>query len=227
MYLVFYYGPSYTLNSPALWTIDLLFSSILSYTCVMKSSEDLPTLGFATQQDWELWLAEHHAEPTGIWLKIAKKGNKTPSISYAEAVEGALCYGWIDGQAAAFDGQYWLQKFTPRRAKSIWSQINCDKAHALIEAGRMQAAGLRQVELAQADGRWESAYVGQSKATVPDDLQLELDKNPQARDFFLTLNSANRYSILFRVQSAKKPETRAARIQKFVGMLANGEKLYP
>ncbi len=207
--------------------IGLLFQSILSYTCAMKSSDDLPITGFATQQDWETWLAEHHAEPKGIWLKIAKKGNETPSISYAQALEGALCYGWIDGQKAAFDEQYWLQKFTPRRAKSIWSQINCDKAHALIEAGRMQAAGLRQVELAKADGRWEAAYTSQSKAAVPDDLQMELDKNPQARDFFLTLNSINRYAILFRIQNAKKAETRAARIQKFVEMLANGEKLYP
>ena len=193
----------------------------------MKSSDELPIIAFATQQDWEAWLAEHCADPTGIWLKIAKKGAGVLSISYAEALEGALCYGWIDGQKAAFDEQYWLQKFTPRRAKSIWSQINCDKATALIEAGRIQPTGLRQVELAQADGRWDAAYAGQSKATVPDDLQQALDKNPQARDFFLTLNSVNRYAIIFRIQTAKKAETRAARIQKFVDMLAKGEKLYP
>jgi uncharacterized protein YdeI (YjbR/CyaY-like superfamily) len=193
----------------------------------MKSSEELPIIGFATQQDWETWLAEHCTDPTGIWLKIAKKGAGVLSISYAEALEGALCYGWIDGQKAAFDEQYWLQKFTPRRAKSIWSQINCDKATALIEAGRIQPTGLRQVELAKADGRWDAAYAGQSKATVPDDLQQALDKNPQARDFFLTLNSVNRYAILFRVQTAKKAETRAARIQKFVDMLTKGEMLHP
>ncbi len=193
----------------------------------MKSSEELPIRGFATQQDWEAWLAEYHADTTGIWLKIAKKSTGVLSISYAEALESALCYGWIDGQKAALDEQYWLQKFTPRRAKSIWSQINCDKATTLIEAGRMQPTGLRQVELAKADGRWEAAYTGQSKATVPDDLQDALDKNPQARDFFLTLNSVNRYAILFRVQTAKKAETRAARIQKFVDMLAKGEKLHP
>jgi uncharacterized protein YdeI (YjbR/CyaY-like superfamily) len=193
----------------------------------MKNSDELPIIGFATQQDWEVWLAEHCADPTGIWLKIAKKGAGVLSISYAEALEGALCYGWIDGQKAAFDEQYWLQKFTPRRAKSIWSQINCDKATALIEAGRIQPTGLRQVELAQADGRWDAAYAGQSKATVPDDLQQALDKNPQARDFFLTLNSVNRYAIIFRVQTAKKAETRAARIQKFVDMLTKGEMLHP
>lgn len=193
----------------------------------MKSSEKLPILEFATQQDWEAWLAEHYADPTGIWLKIAKKATGVLSISYSEALEGALCYGWIDGQKAAFDERYWLQKFTPRRAKSIWSQINCDKATSLIEAGKIQPAGLHQVELAKADGRWEAAYVGQSKATVPDDLQKALDKNPQAHDFFLTLNSVNRYAILFRIQTARKAETRATRIQKFVDMLAKGEKLYP
>jgi uncharacterized protein YdeI (YjbR/CyaY-like superfamily) len=193
----------------------------------MKSSEKLPILEFATQQDWEAWLAEHYTDPTGIWLKIAKKATGVLSISYSEALEGALCYGWIDGQKAAFDERYWLQKFTPRRAKSIWSQINCDKATSLIEAGKIQPAGLHQVELAKADGRWEAAYVGQSKATVPDDLQKALDKNPQAHDFFLTLNSVNRYAILFRIQTARKAETRATRIQKFVDMLAKGEKLYP
>jgi len=142
-------------------------------------------------------------------------------------LEGALCFGWIDGQKAAFDEQYWLQKFTPRRPKSIWSQINCDKATALIESGRIQPSGLRQVELAKADGRWNAAYASQSKATVPDDLQDALDRNPQARDFFLTLNSVNRYAILFRIQTAKKAETRAARIQIFVDMLAKGEKPHP
>lgn len=193
----------------------------------MESSKELLILGFATQQDWEAWLVEHSADPTGIWLKIAKKATGTQSISYTEALEGALCYGWIDGQKAALDEQYWLQKFTPRRPKSVWSQINRDKANALIEAGRMQPSGLRQVELARADGRWDAAYAGQSSATVPDDLQKALDNNPLARDFFLTLNSVNRYAIIFRVQTAKKAETRAAKIQKFVEMLAKGEKIYP
>jgi uncharacterized protein YdeI (YjbR/CyaY-like superfamily) len=193
----------------------------------MKSSDELPIIAFATQSAWEAWLAEHYADPNGIWLKISKKGADVPSISYAEALEGALCYGWIDGHKRALDEQHWLQKFTPRRAKSIWSQINCNKATALIEAGRIQPAGLRQIELAQADGRWDAAYASQSKATVPDDLQQALDKNPQARDFFLTLNSVNRYAIIFRIQTARKAETRASRIQKFVDMLAKGEMLHP
>jgi uncharacterized protein YdeI (YjbR/CyaY-like superfamily) len=193
----------------------------------MESSKELLMRGFATQQDWEAWLAEHYADSTGIWLKIAKKATGTQSISYAEALEGALCYGWIDGQKAAFDEHYWLQKFTPRRPKSVWSQINRDKANALIAAGRMQPSGLHQVERARADGRWDAAYAGQSGASVPDDLQEALDDNPLARDFFLTLNSVNRYAIIFRVQTAKKAETRAAKIQKFVEMLAKGEKIYP
>ncbi len=189
----------------------------------MENSKELLIIGFATQQDWEAWLVEHYTDPMGIWLKIAKKATGIQSISYMEALEGALCYGWIDGQKAAFDEQYWLQKFTPRRPKSVWSQINRDKVNALIEARRMQPSGLRQVELAQADGRWDAAY----GATVPDDLQEALDKNPLARDFFLTLNSVNRYAIVFRVQTAKKAETRAAKIQKFVEMLAKSEKIYP
>jgi uncharacterized protein YdeI (YjbR/CyaY-like superfamily) len=193
----------------------------------MKNADNLPTLFFETQQDWEGWLKEHHAEVAGVWLKFAKKGTGIASLSYAEALEGALCYGWIDGQKASLDDDYWLQKFTPRRAKSIWSQINREKALALIAAGRMQPAGLRQVELAKADGRWDAAYASQSNKTIPEDLQRELDKNPAAKEFFNTLNSQNRYAILFRIQNAKRAETRAERIQKFITMLANKEKIYP
>ncbi|HLZ64325.1 MAG TPA: YdeI/OmpD-associated family protein [Ktedonosporobacter sp.] len=193
----------------------------------MSNAEQFPILLFATQQDWEMWLQEHHREPAGVWLKLAKRAMGVSSVSYQEALESALCYGWIDGQKASFDEQYWLQKFTPRRPKSVWSQINCEKAMALVAAGRMQAEGLRQVELARADGRWDRAYASQSKATVPDDLQSELDKNPQAQAFFNTLNSVNRYAILYRIQDAKRAETRAARIQKFIAMLERNEKLYP
>ena len=182
---------------------------------------------FETQQDWEAWLKEHHADTKGIWLKIAKKEARTTSVSYAEALDGALCYGWIDGQKASFDDKYWLQKFTPRTAKSIWSKVNCDKATALISEGKMQPAGLRQVELAKSDGRWDTAYESQSKITIPDDLQSELDKNQKAQDFFNTLDSRNRYAILFRIQTAKKPETRSARIQKFIEMLSQQQKIYP
>ena len=193
----------------------------------MKNSDIIPNMSFETQQEWEAWLKENHTETKGIWLKIAKKGALTPSVSYAEALDSALCYGWIDGQKAAFDDKYWLQKFTPRTAKSIWSKVNCAKAEALITQGRMQPEGLRQMELAKADGRWERAYESQSKIAIPDDFQSELDKNPKAKDFFNTLDSANRYAFLFRIHAAKKPETRSAKIKKFVEMLEQHQKLHP
>ena len=193
----------------------------------MHNANGLSIMSFETQQDWERWLTEHHTDAVGIWLKIAKKETGIPSVNYAEALDSALCYGWIDGQKASFDDQYWLQKFTPRRPKSIWSKVNCDKATALIAEGRMQPEGIRQVELAKADGRWESAYESQSKINVPDDFQSELDKNQKAKDFFSTLNSINRYAILFRIHSAKKPATRSARINKFIEMLSNNQKIYP
>jgi uncharacterized protein YdeI (YjbR/CyaY-like superfamily) len=193
----------------------------------MKNADRLPIISFETQQDWESWLAERHTNTEGIWLKIAKKETGTPSVSYSEALESALCYGWIDGQKASFDDKYWLQKFTPRRPKSIWSKVNCDKATALMAEGRMRPAGIRQVELAKADGRWNLAYESQSKITIPADFQSELDKNQRAKDFFSTLNSTNRYAILFRIQAAKKPETRSARIQKFIEMLSKNQRIYP
>ena len=201
------------------------FLQVRSVTFV-KNSYDLPIISFETQQDWEKWLKENQAGSKGIWLKIAKKEARTPSVSYAEALDSALCCGWIDGQKAAFDDKHWLQKFSPRSAKSIWSKANCAKAEALIAEGRMQPAGLRQVELAKADGRWERAYESQSKITIPDDFQRELDKNPQAKDFFNTLDSANRYAFLFRIHAAKKPQTRAAKIQKFIEMLNQQQKLH-
>jgi uncharacterized protein YdeI (YjbR/CyaY-like superfamily) len=193
----------------------------------MKKVDNLPIISFATQQDWEAWLEEYHANTRGIWLKIAKKETRIPSVSYAEALESALCYGWIDGQKASFDEQYWLQKFTPRGPKSMWSKINCDKVTALLASGRMQPAGIRHVEQAKADGRWDAAYESQSKMTIPDDFQRELDNNPKAMEFFTTLNSVNRYAILYRIQTAKKPETRAARISKFITMLSEHQKIYP
>jgi len=193
----------------------------------MKSADDLPTIAFETQHDWEAWLEEHHADSSGLWLKIAKKETGIPSVTYAEAVESALCYGWIDGQKASFDGGYWLQRFTPRRPKSIWSRVNRDKATTLIAEGRMQAAGLRYVDFAKGDGRWELAYQSQRTMTVPDDFTFALAGNPKAREFFDTLDSSNRYAILWRIQTAKKPETRAARIETFLAMLSNGEKIHP
>jgi uncharacterized protein YdeI (YjbR/CyaY-like superfamily) len=189
--------------------------------------DTLATLAFATQQDWEAWLDEHHAETPGLWLKIAKQAAGRPSVTYAEALESALCYGWIDGQKASFDDAHWLQKFTPRRARSGWSRVNREKATALIAAGRMRPAGLNEVERAKADGRWDAAYDSQRAITVPADLQSALDAEPEAKAFFATLDSHNRYAVLYRIQTAKKPETRAARIQTFVEMLAQRRKLYP
>jgi uncharacterized protein YdeI (YjbR/CyaY-like superfamily) len=162
-----------------------------------------------------------------VWLEVPKKGSGRTSPTYDEALEVALCYGWIDGQKGALDEARWVQRFTPRKSKSKWSKINTEKAERLIAEGRMQPAGLRQVELAKADGRWQEAYAGQRSATVPEDLQQALDTNPAAKGLFERLNSVNRYAILYRVQDAKRPETRAARIQKFVDMLQRGETPYP
>jgi uncharacterized protein YdeI (YjbR/CyaY-like superfamily) len=179
----------------------------------------LPTIAFASREEWAAWLSEHHGDMDGVWLKFAKKGSGFESVGYAEAVEVALCYGWIDGQAAGGDDAHWLQRFTPRRARSRWSKINRDRATALIERGEMQPAGLREIERAKGDGRWDAAYDGARTATVPADLQAALDADPRASEFFATLSSANRYAILYRVQDAKKPETRARRIEKYVAML--------
>ncbi|HEV8245749.1 MAG TPA: YdeI/OmpD-associated family protein, partial [Polyangiaceae bacterium] len=163
----------------------------------------------------------------GIWLKLAKKASKTKSVSYAEAVEVALCWGWIDGQKQTADEGFWLQKITPRGRRSIWSELNRKKALALIAAGRMHAPGLAEVERAKADGRWQAAYAPAKTASVPPDLTAALAKNARARKFFETLEARNRYAILWRIGQAKKPETRAARIAKFVAMLGNHEKLHP
>jgi uncharacterized protein YdeI (YjbR/CyaY-like superfamily) len=185
-----------------------------------------PTLAFASPAAFETWLAEHHTESDGIWLKFAKKASGIESVVYAEALEVALCYGWIDGQSKSLDADWYLQRFTPRRRRSPWSKINREKVAALIAAGRMQPAGHAEIERAKADGRWDAAYDSASKIAVPDDLQAALDVNPAARDFFVTLNGSNRYAILYRIQDAKRPETRTRRIEKFVAMLANGETLH-
>jgi len=187
----------------------------------------LPVLSFPTARTWEEWLAKHHGDSRGLWLKIAKKGAEAATVTYAEALDAALCFGWIDGQKGALDETHWLQKFTPRGPRSPWSKVNREKAQALIESGRMKPAGLAEIEKAKASGRWEAAYDSQSRATVPEDLQQELDKNPAAARFFATLDSTNRYAILYRIQEPKKPETRARRIEKFIGMLERGEKVHP
>ena len=190
-------------------------------------NDGLPVIPFASPADFEAWLGENHESSDGLWLKIAKKGRGIETVTHAEALDVAICHGWIDGQRRALDEDWFLQRFTPRKPRSRWSRINRDKALALIESGRMKPAGLREVERAQADGRWDEAYEGQRNATIPDDLQAALDAEPAAREFFETLDSQNRYAVLYRVGDAKRPETRARRIEKFVAMLARGEKLHP
>jgi uncharacterized protein YdeI (YjbR/CyaY-like superfamily) len=188
---------------------------------------DLPILPFERQKDWAVWLDKNHATAPGVWLKLAKKASGIKSVTYDEALEIALCYGWIDGQKKSHDETSWLQKFTPRGPRSVWSKINTEKALRLIDSGLMRPAGLKAVESARQDGRWEAAYDAQSKAVVPDDLQAELDRNAKAKAFFATLDSRNRYAILHRIHTAKKAETRTRRIGEFVRMLAKKEKIYP
>lgn len=192
-----------------------------------KPSTKSPVIAFASQKDWAKWLKKNHLTSPGLWLQIAKKASGTPSVTYAEAIETALCYGWIDGQKQSHSAEAWLQKFTPRGRKSIWSKINREKALSLIENGKMKPAGLAEVERAQQDGRWEKAYDSPGSATVPDDLQAALDKSPRAKAFFATLESRNRYAILWRIQTARKAETRSKRIALFVEMLECGKKLHP
>jgi uncharacterized protein YdeI (YjbR/CyaY-like superfamily) len=180
-----------------------------------------------TAAQWGAWLAKHHAFATGALVMITKQGGGPPALSYAQALDLALAWGWIDGQKWAHDDRAWLQRFTPRRPRSTWSKINRDKAEALIRAGKMQPPGLHEVERARQDGRWDAAYDSARTSQIPDDLARALASNKAAAAFFETLDGANRYAILYRVQTAKKPETRAARIAKFVAMLARGETLHP
>ncbi len=184
-------------------------------------------MAFETQAAWEAWLDECHTSSPGVWLKIAKKRAASPTISYPDALESALCFGWIDGQKAPLDEHFWLQKFTPRRPRSVWSRVNREKALALLAAGRMRAEGQRQIELAQGDGRWDAAYESQRTIAVPPDFQSALEGNPEAAQFFRTLDSTNRYAILWRIHQAKKPDTRTARIQRFIGMLSRHERIHP
>ncbi len=192
-----------------------------------KASRDLPVVAFSSQHAFVVWLASQPADCRGLWLKIAKKASGIASISRAEAVDSALCHGWIDGQLDSFDGNYWLIRFTPRQPASKWSEINRARAQELVAHGRMRPTGLKEIERAKKDGRWDAAYAAQSTAQVPDDLARALAKSKKAKAFFETLDSKNRFAILYRVHSAKKPETRAARIEKFVAMLVEGETLHP
>jgi len=191
------------------------------------SGVELATLSFADPRSFSGWLAKNGASSRGLWLKLAKAKSGVASIRYAEAVEVALCWGWIDGQARSVDETWYLQKFTPRAARSMWSKINCAKAEALIAAGKMKPAGLAEIERAKRDGRWARAYDSPTRATVPDDLAAALAKSARASAFFAGLDARNRYAILHRVQTAKKPETRARRIAELVEMMSRREKLYP
>ncbi|HJT23419.1 MAG TPA: YdeI/OmpD-associated family protein [bacterium] len=193
----------------------------------MSTKSNLPILSFKAPEAWEKWLSKNHASSKGIWLKIFKKDSGKPTVTYAEALDGALCYGWIDGQKNGHDAESWLQKFTPRRPRSPWSKINTGHAERLMKEGRMKPAGLREVEAAKKDGRWKSAYHSQSTATYPADFLREVDKNKKAKAFLAALNSANRYAIIYRLRTAKKPETRQKRLRLFVEMLAKGQKLHP
>jgi uncharacterized protein YdeI (YjbR/CyaY-like superfamily) len=191
------------------------------------ADDGLPTIAFASAAEWEAWLEANHAASAGVWIKMAKKDSGIESVRYPEVLESALCFGWIDGRREALDEQYFLQRYTPRRARSRWSRINREKAQLLIEDGTMRPSGLAEVERAKADGRWAAAYAGQKSITVPDDLQRELDARPEAKAFFAGLSSQNRYAILYRLQDAKKPETRARRLAQFVAMLEAGETIHP
>jgi uncharacterized protein YdeI (YjbR/CyaY-like superfamily) len=190
------------------------------------AADDLPQLAFASAAEWEAWLEANHGSD-GVWVKIAKKGSGIDSVRYPEVLETALCFGWIDGRREGLDETWFLQRFTPRRRRSKWSRINRDSVERLTGEGRMRPAGLAEVDRAKADGRWAAAYEGQRATTVPDDLRRELDARPAAREFFETLTSQNRYAILYRLQDAKRPETRARRLAKFVAMLERGETIHP
>lgn len=187
---------------------------------------DLPMKLFKTPAAWEKWLEANHVKSAGIWMQIAKKDSGLTSVNYQEALDVALCYGWIDGQKRPLDDRTWLQRFTPRGPRSVWSKINTGKADALISSGRMRAAGLAAITVAKADGRWESAYQSWSTSDIPPDLQAALDAKPNAKAFFETLRGPNRYAIIYRVQTAKKPETRARRIADFVQMLERKETIH-
>jgi uncharacterized protein YdeI (YjbR/CyaY-like superfamily) len=183
-------------------------------------------IAFGSAAEFRAWLEEHHASAPGVWLKAAKKHTGIPSVTWDESVDVALCFGWIDGQRRGIDGDWYAQKFTPRGKRSIWSKKNRERVERLIADGLMQPAGLAEVERAKADGRWDAAYDSPSTAAIPDDLQAALDANPKAAEFFATLKGNNRYAILHRVATAKKPETRARRIEKFVGMCERGETIH-
>jgi uncharacterized protein YdeI (YjbR/CyaY-like superfamily) len=193
----------------------------------MPQKSDLPILSFKSPEAWEKWLSKSHVISKGVWIKIYKKDSGKPTVTYTEALDVALCYGWIDGQKDRHGGEAWLQRFTPRRPKSAWSKTNTGHAKRLIQEGRMKPAGHRQIEVAKKDGRWEKAYPAQGTAAYPEDFLREVNKNKKAKAFLKTLDSANRYAIIYRLHAAKKPETREKRLKQYVAMMAKGQKLHP
>lgn len=200
--------------------------TVKSKTVAKRAAAKIPVRAFKDQGIWESWLAKNQTAIDGIWMRIAKKASGKKSVTYAEALEVALCYGWIDGLKRPESETSWLQRFTPRRARSLWSRINREKALALIERGRMKPAGLEEIERAKKNGCWDSAYASPSSATMTPELETALKKNPRASAFFETLSRANRYAILWRVQTAKKAETREKRIRSFIEMLEKGETIH-
>lgn len=193
----------------------------------MGVDDGLPQILFASPAEWEEWLQRNHPSSEGVWIKIAKKDAGVDSVRYPEVLHSALCFGWIDGRREALDERFFLQRFTPRRRRSRWSRINRETAERLISEDRMRPGGLAEVELAKADGRWEAAYEGQRRITVPDDLARELDARPRAKAFFAALSAQNRYAILYRLHDAKRPQTRERRLAQFVAMLEAGETIHP
>ena len=203
-------------------------ASVLSDPCVdVPSMDEYPIVLFDDQTAWREWLDHHHESERGVWLRLAKAASSLRSVSHAEALDVALCYGWIDGQTRKYDEDSWLQKFTPRSKRSTWSKRNREHVERLTAERQMRPAGLAAVEVAKNDGRWDRAYDSPAAATVPDDLAVALERSPEAKTFFATLSSANRFAILYRIQTAVRPETRARRIERFVGMLERGETLHP
>lgn len=191
-----------------------------------NKGKEMQVVSFASAEEWRKWIAEHHAKSNGVWLWLYKKDSGEKTVSYAEALEEALCYGWIDGQVNKYDATSYIQKFTPRRPKSIWSKRNTEKAERLIQEGKMEKAGMHQVELAKADGRWQQAYDSYKNMKVPEDFLQLLSKNEKAKTFFDGLNKANLYAIAWRLQTAKKPETREKRLKEILQMMSEGKKFH-
>jgi uncharacterized protein YdeI (YjbR/CyaY-like superfamily) len=191
-----------------------------------NSNSNFQIISFKNSKEWNKWLSKNHLNSNGIWIRFFKKDSGVSSVIHDEALDEALCYGWIDGQLKKYDDKSWLQKFTPRRAKSIWSKRNIDITEQLIKSGKMKPPGLKEIEAAKSDGRWEKAYDSLAKMQVPDDFLKKLSKDKKALKFFETLNKANKYALAWRLQTAKKPETRNSRMEKILEMLSKGEKFH-